>query len=358
MSGAVILRKSVLVLSIVAITLVASELIFRAVLLSNLGIGKRFRKPSLYFDYFTDDRFWEANYLFGKFYGDPGQRTHPLIGWPSERFTDTFELRNPVAPAGRRPVLLYGDSFASCSDSLPRCFETYLNEDTRFSGKCYFLNYAVGAHGVDQTYLTFKNSVGLYQNPIVVYSLMTMDLDRAVLHVFIKQKPYFTLSGDELIPSTEAIDPDVAHYFATHQPRVRSYLYRLFYRKLTGRNSMATDPARRPLVQRLGARILRQAIADLRSRHLDVLFVVFVPNWVSESYVLQRDDDDWRLMTILDVLRAEGVPYIVTKDLLKPMLASRPQAIEQLFLGDGHPSEEQNRIIAEAIRQRLSPCLP
>jgi hypothetical protein len=83
-----------------------------------------------------------------------------------------------------------------------------------------------------------------------------------------------------------------------------------------------------------------------------------VPNWVGESYLSQPDADDGRLMTIVDVLRAEGVPYIVTKDLLKPMLTSRPQAIDQLFLGDGHPSEEQNRIIAEAIRQRLSPCLP
>jgi hypothetical protein len=107
----------------------------------------------------TDDRFRGVNYFFGMPYGDPGKYTHPFIGWPPQRFTDTFEYRAPVALAGRRPVLLYGDSFASCSESLPTCFEHFLDEDARFSGQCYLFNYAVGDHGVDQTHLTFKSSV-------------------------------------------------------------------------------------------------------------------------------------------------------------------------------------------------------
>ena len=99
-----------------------------------------------------------------------------------EGLSDDSKYRSASYINNRRSVLLYGDSFTGCY-SKGDCFEHILNGDEIFSKNNMLLNYGVGGYGVDQIYSRFKNSVDKYNNPFVVMSLMTLDLDRSILTV-------------------------------------------------------------------------------------------------------------------------------------------------------------------------------
>lgn len=80
----------------------------------------------------------------------------------------------------RRPVLLFGDSFAAGVGDA-ESFQNILNHDEAFSRDYYLLNYGVSGYGVDQIYLMLQHTLPLYQRTIVIFSLMTFDLDRSIL---------------------------------------------------------------------------------------------------------------------------------------------------------------------------------
>ena len=110
------------------------------------------------------------------------------------------------------------------------CFQDILNADTTFSKRCYMLNYGVGGYGVDQTYLLMSSSVAQYRNPVIVFSLLTEDLDRALLSVREGPKPRYVLDDGKLESRMIPIDRDPADSFARTNPAIRSYLWRLALR--------------------------------------------------------------------------------------------------------------------------------
>jgi len=135
-------------------------------------------------------------------------------------------VHNEASQIGhRRPIPLYGDSFAACVTR--ECYQHDFNRDPHVSDRCLPLNYGVGAYGLDQTYLLLGKSVSLYRDPFVFFSLLTEDIDRAAHHVFVAQKPMFQVVEGQLVLDAEPIASDPRAYFEDHQPTVVSYLYRL-----------------------------------------------------------------------------------------------------------------------------------
>lgn len=104
----------------------ATEFAFRTLLFSDFSVMQRFRDPGLYADYFSDDAYWLLYHRFGGVFKPP-ERPHPTLGWVGSFDRTTFRHQDADQVGSRRPVLLYGDSFAACTDTP--CFQDILNQD-------------------------------------------------------------------------------------------------------------------------------------------------------------------------------------------------------------------------------------
>ncbi len=132
-------------LILITVSIIASfgmaEIFIRLVVLHHLNVAeKRFREPSFYGDYFSDDDYWKLRYKIGDIYKPP-EHPHPLLGWVGDFDRENYRHIGDERIAGRTPVLLYGDSFAECETEI--CFQDLLNGDKDFSKQYYLLNYGV-----------------------------------------------------------------------------------------------------------------------------------------------------------------------------------------------------------------------
>ena len=139
-------RKKLAFLSVSAtLSLVGAELGLRWLLTQESELAATLRDPDRYADPLTDDDYWLLKHRWDPTY-QTLRKTHPRLGWT--KFADERQLHDDAAQVGdRRPVLLYGDSFAACTRGT-RCFQDFLNEDPAFSAEHYLLNYGVGGFGV------------------------------------------------------------------------------------------------------------------------------------------------------------------------------------------------------------------
>lgn len=341
-------------------TLALAEVALRALLFLPLGgLGRPLRRPDLYGGYFSDDDYWKLYYRFDPEFHPPDE-PHPLLGWVGDFDRQTYLHQQTPDLRERRPVLLYGDSFAACS--TPRCFEQYFNEDPEFSRRCFLMNYGVGGYGIDQTYLLFKESLARYRKPLVIWSLLTEDIDRTILSVRVGQKPFFDLAGGRLVLQGTPIDSDPARFFRDHPPEIPSYFWRAVdrtfgerfarLRSLHARESEAKRERKVALTQA----ILGEVARELRKRELDdAVFLVFVPNWIGESHIMQ--EHDWRLEAILGALDKENFPVVVTRDIVRADIARTSAQPADYFGSDAHPNDRYNALIVAALREHLGPCL-
>ncbi len=343
-------------LSLVAVA-AASEIVFRALLFGKAPFMERFRKPELYADASSDDDYWKLLYRFGGQHLAP-KEPHPLLGWTllADFSPQTYEHKDAPKIGKRRPVLLYGDSFAYYVKYRDDSFHSILNADPEFGADYFLLNYGVGGYGLDQIFLLFQKTVDLYAHPVVVMSFMTDDIDRCVLSVRGGQKPYFVLDRGKLVLKGVPIDPDPASYFAKHPPGVFSYLARMaLYSRLLPAGPAAFlrgDERKQASKIDVARAILEHISADLSARGIDCLFLVFHPRWTGD--ILQRDNFDWREEFSLDFLREKGLPFLSTREIVREDAERTGKKFDDYFLaGDGHPTPYQNRIVSEKIKSAV-----
>jgi len=309
-------KKLVIVVCSVLISVFIAEIAFRSLLFSDLAIGNSLRRPELYSDFWFSDDYWKLRYVWNKYlplwkqkyYHPPSRKIiHPLLGWVNDNFSSENFLHNKVKELnGRRPVLLYGDSFAECVDI--QCFQDILNKDEEFGKTNFLLNYGVGGYGVDQIYLLFQKTLNLYNNPFVVFSFMTDDLDRSNLSVREGQKPYFEIVNGELRLQGVPINPNPDDFFKKNPPLIKSYLWNKFlYLKrnmlVNLRAYLRDDVKKRNKMITLNEMILSKAVMELTKRNTDFVFLIFHPQYSledksdpwAESW---RKDMDWRSVYI------------------------------------------------------------
>ncbi len=326
------------------VSLMLAEVAFRLVLASDSATGRRQRKPALYADPFSDDLYWLLRH---RWHGDrfpPPNHPHPLLGWLAAHIGADYSHQEAGKVAGRRPVLLYGDSFAQGMAGVER-FQQILNRDPDFARDHYLLNYAVGGYGLDQIYLLFEHSVDRYDDPFVVFSFMTFDLDRSVLSVRIGQKPYFTVKGGELELRGVPVASDPQAFFDAHPPRPGSYLWQRLSRLLWRAGTDGTERTRAKKKAVNGA-ILDAAIKQLEARGLDYTILVF------HARKAFRLGPDWRSSWLRSVLDDHGADYLWSYDIWSREAGDRP--IDDLFdPGNVHPTTLANRILSRAIADRV-----
>lgn len=328
----------------------AGELSLRLMLSSRAAVFSAFRNPSLYADYRSDDAWWKLYLELGGIHQPPAS-PHPLLGWVHH--LDPVSYRHPDAGelGSRRPVLLFGDSFADCVDDTP-CFEDVLNADPEFARDHYLLNYGVGGYGLDQIFLLMRQVVGRYERPLVVFSFMLEDVDRCVLSFRGGQKPVFRLEGGELKLTNVPIDPRPSEWLARHPIGIPSYFLEFLKRaprrawgRLRGKRW--NEESRTEEKQRIGGAILAEAFRELRERRLPFSVLVFHP-FTGRSW---RDDFVRRACRQAEV-PCKGTEEIVRESgRLSEEELFAPETRRRFMLADlDHPNALQNRLVAEHIK--------
>jgi len=334
--------------------LVVGEGVYRWMIFGDAEWCADLRHPGQYADFFSDDDYWKLYHRFDGRYQPPGE-THPELGWVHRFDRETFRHDRADAIGTHRPVLLYGDSFATCVDTV-LCFERLLEDEPEFASGHRLLNYGVGGYGLDQIMMLYERSIGLYDNPFVVVMVMPFDLDRSALSVRVGQKPFFTLEDGALQLQGVPIDPDPYAYLANNPPQIQSYVYRklLFssYAPKALRGWIRDADGVISHKKRLASAMIKNIINDLRSREFEFLFVVFHPHWPGISPLDQ--EIDWRDPFLRSLLEAEQVPYIWSKDLFETEMAGeRPDFSEWIIPENGHPTTRFNRLVADAIQSHV-----
>ncbi|MEM6794048.1 MAG: hypothetical protein AAF725_08690 [Acidobacteriota bacterium] len=331
------------------VSFLAAELAWRLVMNSETETGQRLRNPMLYGDPFSDDFFWKLRYRWQSHVDHfrPPENPHPLLGWASAPIREDFSHALAPEAAGRRPVLLYGDSFAQGMQGTDR-FQKLLNRDPEFADFArdhYFLNYGVGGYGVGQIYLLFQRSIDLFEDPFVIFSVMTFDLDRSVLSVRIGQKPYFEVENGALELRGVPIDSDPHRYYAENPPEVGSYLLRRL-RRLPRFRPDEDGSAATARKKEVNGAIFAEAIRELEARELDYVIFVF------HARKALRDGPDWRSAFLEGELERHGAPYLWSYDILR---SRAPNAeLDELFDPKTvHPTSLANRIFARAMAERV-----
>jgi len=281
----------------------------------------RLRDASLYADPWSDEVFWR---LTQRFHGDPGplsdERYHPLLGWRTRNFDGvTYEHKSAGRLDGRRPVLLYGDSFAHCVTPESDCFEG-LMERSPLGASHQILNYGVHAYGLDQIYLLMRESIERWadQGPVVVIGIyVDDDLDRTVLRYRGWPKPRLLLGSTGLELETEPV-PSQAEYSAAHPDPVVSYLWRWFlygnrWMPSSVRDRLTGEHARRHEKQRLAREILRACKQELDGRGIEWFVLLFH----GRRRLKDMGPSDWREETLLRILREERIPHVSSKPALQ-----------------------------------------
>ena len=333
------------------LTAVASEAIFRALLFSKVGFMERFRKPEIYFNHDSEDNYWKLFYFFDGTLRPPAN-PHPLLGWVGYFSRETYLHDEASNIKGRKAVLLYGDSFAGCRTPKEECFQGILNADEEFAVRCYFLNYGVGGYGVDQIFLLLKNSLDHFQNPFVIVSLLTEDVDRSTLSVRIGQKPYFEFVNGELVLKGVPINPDPEEFFANNHPTVPSYMFRLWVQgngwpQHVRQYFKGIDHIRNKRIK-VNEALLLKIIFELKKRSLQHIFLIFHV----DRAVQDVNWKDWQEDLIEGVLRDHHEPYISAKEIVREHLREHNGTIDDYYIkGDGHPTALQNKLLADVIKK-------
>ena len=150
-----------LLLFSISLSFFTAEYILRKLLFMDNEQFESLRDPAFYAIYpqdpnedFYNDDFWKLNYLFNRSFDL--KKPNPLLGWTGFFDRETYVHWYEDTTGKRRPVLLFGDSFAMCIDSV-ECFDEYLNSDTLFSDSNVLYNYGVGGYGVDQIQMLMKD---------------------------------------------------------------------------------------------------------------------------------------------------------------------------------------------------------
>jgi len=331
------------------IALVIGEYAFRSMVFSENKAFESLKNPADFALYFNDpnedlynEDYWKLLHLFGKM----GNITepHPLLGWTGFFDPLTYDHWHADKTKTKRPVLLFGDSFAMCVDSV-ECYEDFLNNDTSFAKGHHFLNYGVGGYGIDQIYLLLRETIDKYENPFVVLSMLTTDMDRSMLKVRDGQKPYFTLGDNGLQLKGTPITLPTKEYLAENPPEVKSYLANKLI-NLTFHDLVKTESQRKKYIERIKAlngQILNSCIQLLEANNIEFVVLLFQPAWNSPF--------DWRIKYLKETCLKNEAAFIDDAEI-------RNEKMEELGLykdafvipNDGHPTSLANFFVANEIK--------
>lgn len=324
--------------------------------------GRDLRRPGLFTDGGEDPAYFVLDLAFlPPELRLPAPGPDPLLGWRG--FLDAA-YQHPDRPLlrGRRPLLLYGDSYAQCATPPQECFQSLL-EETPWAAELGLVNYGVGGYGLGQIWLLLRESLPLFagERPVVAVGiLIDSDLHRPILGLRCWSKPRFTTRAGELSIEPPLRDPDrwIEHY----GPGVTSYAWRFLLHgsglvpdslggALSGRAARGRE-------QRAVTRaILAELHEELERSGVPYFFLLFNAEWSLRV----PGAKDWEEVELHRTLTELGAPFVSTRPHLEAWVERNGGDDRPLFgqrgARRGHYSALGNRVALEALLEGLERVL-
>jgi len=352
----IVLRKHdfVINMNLVVVTLFLSspltgELLIRAAISFEFA---PFRHAFLYADGYSDSDYFK---LLKTWFPetDISWASNPdlALGWAPEK-----SLENPLGIIAGDPydtvfnntILFFGDSFVQgqtpMMDKLPQLLDREIS-----SYKVY--NYGVAGYGVDQIYLRFLQTYTAFKEPIIIVGILTTDLDRSVLAIRDRPKPYFSLENGKLKLQGTPVNPDIQDWIKQNPVQIKSYLYAFIRQRmrllLAGDDPLAME-YKQLEKKKINKRIIEVLINTVREDKLRLIFVLFYGKGELQKV-------GWRETFLKELFSASNVPYLDTKQILLHSAATQKVDLDSYYYPgeQGHPNEAGNRVIAKAIAELL-----
>ena len=309
--------------------------------------------PALFADPLADDDNWK---LWFRWSTKPQIQQAPTVdaelGW-APRVTRPNPLgvhRETPYEVDRaaRAVLFHGDSFVHGTTALPDRIPQRLEKE--LAGPPVY-NYGVGGYGVGQVYLRMLRSLESFDDPVVLFGIFTMDLDRTILSVRSGPKPRFRLGrDDELIIEGGPFEMDPREWFESHPPSIRSFgasFLAQWNRKRAAEGQWTESRYRRDTKMAVNEKILDLARAAAAERDVPILFVMFVPK-------SRLGNPGWRERFLARFMGERNQPWIDTSVVLLEAARRSGKDARDFYGDDGHPNAEGNAILARAIAGRFA----
>ena len=337
-----------------------TELLLRQLIWSDLELAEPLRRAWRY-SAKNEDEYWKLLYLFGE--SSPRESTEyydPLLGWVSAAVEPLTRRHLDAESVGdRRPVLLYGDSFAECTTAAADCFQGLFAESP-LSETHWLLNYGVGGYGLDQIYLMLRETLQDWadRDPIVVVGVMVDDdMDRSLLTIRDWPKPRLVSTEDGLVVENTVPESKTA-YLEERPVRVTSYLWKGLVQGSSvlpesWRETLSGARAREEAVRRANEPILAAMAELLEDAGVTAFFVAFH----GESLV-ERRWGEWRHEYFVEQLERAGRPWVSARAALDADREATGRAVEDYFLheggGAGHYNPLGNRVVFRALLSGLN----
>ncbi len=364
-AGARRARRIVLRLALsLIVAFLASELLLRLLLFADPESLPRWaaglRRPELFAGPQDGAEYWKLRVLFDPASpADPHPLFHPLLGWCKLHVDpETYRHRFESALYGRRPVLMYGDSFTACLTGPETCWEGLL-ERSALNDRYALLNFGTGSYGLDQVYLLLRESLESYAalDPVVVIGILVDDdLDRSWTALREYPKPRLELKGGELaLQLPERSSP--SDYVQNHPPGIRSYLWRftvfgsgLFPR--AWRSTLVGRPSLRADKEALNRRILEEVRREIDRRGLECFVVLFLGD-----ETLTASARSWQEDFLEKTLAELALPFVSSRRELAEHARRTGREPASYFLQQGklikHYPAETNEIVFGALLRGL-----
>ena len=280
----------------------------------------------------------------------------PRLGWTWWNVEPgTYRHIDEVGLAGRRPVLLFGDSYSACLTSPEECFQG-LMERSPLADELLLLNYGVCGYGFDQIYLLVDAALDrhLEQAPIVVVGvLVDDDLNRSLLSLREYPKPRLRVVDGELAEPQTAV-PTREEYLAELSGLPASWALALV-RGLSRKDPLVIpgSPEQREMGE-LNRHIVRAIVTRLREREVQFFFLLF---HTADSFG-SWGDIDWRQRMLVEEFEALEAPWYEVRPEIQTRAAATGKPLDDYFIpddqaGSGHYNAEGNRAAFDVLRRGL-----
>jgi len=342
------------------------ELTLRLVLFGPGPVRKltALRQPDLYASHFSEE-FAVLKYRLR----DPARRRparhDPKLGWTHQRFDPkSYDHVNRARLQGRRPVLLYGDSFAGCVTPPAECWQGLLEGSTLGPEMC-LMNYGVPGYGFDQTCLLLKETLDLWapSRPIVVVSLLvTADMDRAALPFFSWPKPDWELDEDGRARMKGPVPAASAEWIEEHDLGIGSYAWRWFVHgsgilPASWVAAISGEEAHRARAKALMRFFLDELQVELEGRGLEWFVLVFHGPRYFDPETPDFAATDWHEPFLLEELEQRGIRHVGSRVELEAAIADDGGNLYDHFVREGsgrrHYTALGNRVVFETLRRGL-----
>lgn len=324
--------------------------------------GQGFRQASLFTPGASDADYWKLMYRFApQAHKQATSNFDPELGWIKGAIDPTSYVHDDMADLGqRRPVLVYGASFASGVNSNTLSLEGLMRDSDR--GERYALiNYGVGGYGVDQMLLLYRKTIHLFNglDPIVVFApVVESDLDRAMVDFLSRPKPQFAWRRGQL-----HLDADLSssseEFLAEREVGISSFLWRYMLHgtdvpRVEWLLTKAGESSRRDRQRVLVAGILKAIDSEARTHAHDFCFLLFH----AQEWIAAEDGTSWQERHLVKNLQALEHRWVDTRPQLLRLARDEPSGLAAAYFQAGPGRNHLSDLGVKACFQALAVSLP